>query len=120
MKKKTLLIASIGLTFSLGIGVVVTSGLHTLRLLANKDYSCELPNEMREISDIVDEIYSSASSSKIDNPYSFRGTVTAVHSDYIFVQRVNQSTRKLDAIMISDVSASFNVGKNCLLHASLK
>ena len=68
MKKKTLLIASIGLTFSLGIGVVVTSGLHTLRLLANKEYSCELPNEMREISDIVDEIYSSASSSKIDNP----------------------------------------------------
>ena len=110
MKKKTLLIASIGLTFSLGIGVVVTSGLHTLRLLANKEYSCELPNEMREISDIVDEIYSSASSSKIDNPYSFRGTVTAVHNDYIFVQRVNQSTRKLDAIMISDVSDSFNVG----------
>ncbi len=33
MKKKPLLIASIGLTFSLEIGVVVNSGLYALRLL---------------------------------------------------------------------------------------
>ena len=79
------------------VGIALLSNNPDLKIGATDQYSCDLPIGYTEISDVV--AYGMANSN-VENPYKFRGTVTKVMGNEAYLQRVNQTTFKLDAIKL--------------------
>ena len=111
MRKKTILavvtLLSVAVS-TVGISLLATSP--DIKIGATDNYSCELPTGYVEIADVIDYALSYSS---VNNPYTFRGTVTKVKGNEAYLQRVNQNTFKLDAIKlygIQDQSISIAPG----------
>lgn len=107
MKKNVFfaLLATLCMTVT-AAGAIIFSGDTTFKLGATDVYTCALPSGYREISDVVD--YLNDGHDGMANPYTFRGTVTRRDDDEFFVQRVNQTTFKLDAIKVVGASTYAN------------
>ena len=104
MKKKILLalVASFSVAIS-AVGAIVLTGNNDIKLGATDNYTCELPAGYHEIQDVIDYLVAD-DDGNCQNPYKFRGTVTKVIDDEAYVQRVNQTTLKLDAIKVTGFS----------------
>ena len=109
-KKKKLLRLICLSSFVLGTGSVVfaTQGKNIFKSFANTTYSCDLPDGYVEILDVLEKIYSDAKDDAIDNPYTFRGTVSKRFGDFCFIQRVNQENYYLDAIKVRGLNTYAN------------
>lgn len=102
MKKKLVILSTtLCLTFSV-LGVAIFSSKSPIRTKASEPYSCELPSGYAEIGTVTEYIHNQGTS--VVNPYTFRGTVTEILDDYIFVQRTNQTTHWLDGIKITNTN----------------
>ena len=100
MNKKLLLtiVASLSIAVST-VGALSLTSSNDFKIGATDNYTCELPAGYHEISDVIKYLKDNGD---CDNPYNFRGTVTKIVDKDIFVQRVNQTTLKLDSIKIID------------------
>lgn len=107
MKKKLLLtiVASLSIAVST-VGALSLASSNDFKIGATDNYTCELPAGYHEIQDVID--YLNDDHNYSTNPYTFRGTVTRRFDDVIYVQRVNQTTGKLDAIRVENVNTHAN------------
>ena len=104
MKKKLIILSTtLCLTFSV-LGVAIFSSKSPIRTRADEPYSCELPSGYSEIGTVTEYVHNQGTS--VANPFTFRGTVTEILDDYVFVQRTNQTTHWLDGIKITNTNTN--------------
>lgn len=119
-KKKTLTV--IGLcSFVIGSAsfIFINNGKKILKSFANTPYSCQLPDDYVEIEDVIKYAITYAGEEPVENPYTFRGTVSRRFGDMCFLQRVNQKSYYLDAIKIKGLNMyASEVSEGCVLDIS--
>ena len=102
MRKKHLA-SLLAITTTLAIGssfmFSINNDLTIFKVKADKEYNCALPDGFYEIEDVIAQAFVNGET-EIDNNRPFRGTVTAIACEYIYVQRKNQLNGKIDGIRV--------------------
>ena len=96
---------------SLSVGVIISASTFNSEVKqawTDSIYECALPDGYHELADIC-QIAVNASSD-VSNTYTVRGTVTRSLDGNTYIQRVNQTNKEIDSLLLRNCSTTYTSG----------